>query len=327
MNKIAKHLIELRKQYEGKPCEACGKQHDHSYGSGRFCSRSCRCAYRKTKGASLRLKAHLDKLRASGRAPQKAPYGTWKCKICNQVCETRRELQQHYRHDHMQPQLSVGLSLIGHESQYVCPYCGKSYTKRQSCAGHIASCKQHPFKDFHDSAHKRAGDTQKQCYASGKYGFSHKGFAKGSHHTLETKERISVKRAEQVRNEYLTNFHAKVKWYKVRNVRDEEFNVRGHWEENIALQLNKLGIYWTKSQPLKYFDEYWHNYTPDFYVPDLDVCVEVKGRYPDTDKKKMKLVIEQHPDKKIYFIHDRYHDFISGKCAFDDSLLISAKDL
>lgn len=58
------------------------------------------------------------------------------------------------------------------------------------------------------------------------------------------------------------------------------------------MQLNTLGIYWTKSDPIKYFNEYWHNYTPDLYVPSMDVYVEVKGRYPDDDKKKMKLVVE-----------------------------------
>lgn len=78
---------------------------------------------------------------------------------------------------------------------------------------------------------------------------------------------------------------------------------------------------------MKYFKEYWHNYVPDLYVPSMDVYVEVKGRYPDTDRIKMRLVVEQNPSKKIYFIHDKYGDFIAGRCPFDDSLLIKEEDL
>ena len=118
-----------------------------------------------------------------------------------------------------------------------------------------------------------------------------------------------------------------MKWYKVKNLEGKEFSVRGHWEENVALRLNELGILWVKAAPIKYFKDYWHNYIPDLYVPDRDIYVEVKGGYPDTDREKMRLVVEQHPEKKIYFIHKQYHDFISGKCGFDDRLLIGEQDL
>ena len=103
--------------------------------------------------------------------------------------------------------------------------------------------------------------------------------------------------------------------------------MRGHWEENVAKRLNELGIVWIKARSIKYFKEYWHNYTADFYIPEQDIYIEVKGRYPDTDREKMKLVVEQHPDKKIYFIHKQYHDFISGKCEFNDDLKIRKQDL
>jgi len=122
-------------------------------------------------------------------------------------------------------------------------------------------------------------------------------------------------------------FHAKVKWYRVKNIAGQEFAVRGHWEENVALRLNELGILWVKAEPLKYFKDYWHNYTADFFIPVGEIYVEVKGGYPDTDREKMRLVVKQHPDKKIYFIHDEYKNFISGKCGFDDNLVIKEKDL
>lgn len=119
----------------------------------------------------------------------------------------------------------------------------------------------------------------------------------------------------------------KVKWYKVKNLEGKEFSARGHWEENVALRLNELGILWVKAAPIRYFKDYWHNYIPDLYIPDRDIYVEVKGGYPDTDREKMRLVVEQHPEKKIYFIHSQYKDFITGKCEFNDNLCISKQDL
>ena len=90
----------------------------------------------------------------------------------------------------------------------------------------------------------------------------------------------------------MNKFHAKVKWYKVKNIEGTEFSVRGHWEENVALRLNELGILWIKAAPIRYFKDYWHNYSADFYIPERGIYVEVKGRYPDTDREKMRLVVE-----------------------------------
>lgn len=41
-----------------------------------------------------------------------------------------------------------------------------------------------------------------------------------------------------------------------------------------------------------------HTYTPDFKLPN-GIIVETKGRWTSDDRKKMGLVIEQHPNKDI----------------------------
>lgn len=204
-----------------------------------------------------------------------------------------------------------------------CPYCGMILATRGKLGGHIANCEHHPLKAQHDEAHKKGGETYSKRVASGEISKS----AYCRKHTLETRQKISAKRAEQVMNQYLNKEHAKVKWYKVKNLEGKEFSVRGHWEENVALRLNELGILWVKAAPIRYFKDYWHNYIPDLYIPDRDIYVEVKGGYPDTDREKMRLVVEQHPEKKIYFIHSQYKDFITGKCEFNDNLCISKQDL
>lgn len=59
----------------------------------------------------------------------------------------------------------------------------------------------------------------------------------------------------------------------------------------------------------------------------LSIYIEVKGRYPNSDRIKMKLVHEQNPDAKIYFIHEEYQDFISGKIGLSDDMLLCDDDL
>jgi hypothetical protein len=54
-------------------CEECGKEHDGSYGSGRYCSKSCN------------IKWHLNNVHKSNRAE----YGRWICPECNKIFNTR----------------------------------------------------------------------------------------------------------------------------------------------------------------------------------------------------------------------------------------------
>ena len=75
-------------------CENCGKEHDGSYGSGRFCSLHCGKSYIAKK----------VKNRKSGftiySAKRKASYGTWKCQHCGIILESKGRLQKHIHDNH-----------------------------------------------------------------------------------------------------------------------------------------------------------------------------------------------------------------------------------
>ena len=60
----------------------------------------------------------------------------------------------------------------------------------------------------------------------------------------------------------------------------------------VAKRLNNLRIYWIKAKPIAYKSDIIRHYIPDFYLPLTNEYIEVKGRYTDTDKLKMKLVVE-----------------------------------
>lgn len=74
-------------------CENCSNEHDGSYGSGRFCSKHCKQAW------IAKHVNHSNKERKDCRSP----YGTWKCKCCNLIFETRSKLFAHNHEFHPIP--------------------------------------------------------------------------------------------------------------------------------------------------------------------------------------------------------------------------------
>ena len=204
------------------------------------------------------------------------------------------------------------------QDSYTCEFCGKVFKTGRQLGGHTAHCPKHPNKQKHDLAAKRGGKLLKFHLQTG---FVVHPF-KGKHLSNEHKEKLSIARAKNLVNEYLPKEWTHIRWYKVKNLKAEEFSVRGTWEVNVAKRLNDLGIYWIKASPISYKSDIVRHYTPDFYLPNKDAYIEVKGRYTDEDKLKMKLVKEQHPELKIYFLlQQNYIDFVDGKISLSENLL------
>lgn len=84
-------------------CENCGNEHDGSYGSGRFCSKSCKCAFNAKKRKIYATKEQL--LNRVGFGKKRAKYGTWKCSKCNKIFDTKALL---YNHRHLVHNLKFG---------------------------------------------------------------------------------------------------------------------------------------------------------------------------------------------------------------------------
>jgi predicted nuclease of restriction endonuclease-like RecB superfamily len=73
------------------------------------------------------------------------------------------------------------------------------------------------------------------------------------------------------------------------------------WEVACAKKLDDLGIKWYRDPSMKI--EYrtqklrLRKYIPDFYLPDHDIYIEVKGYWTDAAKWKMKDVMQRNPGK------------------------------
>jgi len=78
-----------------------------------------------------------------------------------------------------------------------------------------------------------------------------------------------------------------------------EVQMDSTWEVAMAQRLEELGVTWVRDNTLKL--EYLtragrkRKYIPDFYLPDYDLYIEVKGYWTDAARYKMKSVQERNP--------------------------------
>lgn len=239
---------------------------------------------------SKQVKNH--KCNFPGKKP--AAYGRWICKFCKTIFRTREELKQHLRSEHQQKYGPHGKGQIA---------WNKNLTAETSFII------------------RKSRQTLKQHIADGTY-IPHR-----TKLSKSTREKISKTRSLQCNERRMDGFKD-VKWYKIKNIVGQEFSVRGHWEERVALRLNELGIIWTKAKPIPYFNgDITRHYVPDFWLPTLESYVEVKGYYSDENIKKMKLVIQQYPEIKIFFLYSTdYFNFVNAKSVLDNSQLMKLSE-
>jgi len=109
----------------------------------------------------------------------------------------------------------------------------------------------------------------------------------------------------------LRNRGGKCKWFKVSGQK-----VQGTWERDLALAFNKLGIQWIKPTVNRdiwkyYCDGKIKSYTPDFYLPEFDVYIELKGYWWGDDKRKMDIIKQTYPYKKLLVVEKQeFYDSI-----------------
>lgn len=207
----------------------------------------------------------------------------------------------------------------------ICPYCKKEFETNLSLGCHKVRCSLNPNKKEWNSWRSTScwnkgltKDTDERIKKQSETFHSRveNGEIKiqGHKHSIETKEILSKKRSEYLASAENAGGFKDVGWYKIKNIKNIEYVVRGLWEYNVALKLNELNILWIRNQYLNYFiDGVKKIYNPDFYLPELDEYIEVKGYFSDKDKIKMDAVIDQNPNVKIRFMKEKeYYNFING---------------
>ena len=269
-------------------CEYCGNEFEKSLdiNSIRFCCEHHRRQWISKTSMTKRIanETFVSPFK-TWKNQKRAPFGTWKCPHCNFIGETRAKLKEHQHKEHPQFCVEGGWN--------------KGLTKETN------------------SIVKNTGETYKNNLKSGKIipGF------KGKTHSLNSKNKMSETKIRLYKDGKLSTQRIDVKYYSISNINNKEYKVQGLWELNVAKRLNELGIVWQRNKVIKYFkeDKSIHRYIPDFYIPEQNSFIEVKGFYGNKDKDKMKLVLTQN-NIKLYFIDKTtYYDFINGKINLDNT--------
>ena len=101
------------------------------------------------------------------------------------------------------------------------------------------------------------------------------------------------------KNNHFYGKHRKPNFIKYRNIW-----MRSSWEVAYAKYLDKQKIKW-QYEP-KYFDLEKTTYTPDFYLPETDMYIEIKGYKSNVFIKKFKLFKKLYPNIKIKILDENY---------------------
>lgn len=204
---------------------------------------------------------------------------------------------------------------------YKCPHCNKGFGKKgifthiwrnHTEEGKTHSLVKRPAREWHISWNR--GLTKENDLRvlhnsiNAKQAKINNGTLNLGHpHTEEAKRKISEKLS-------INNKGGRSKWYEVSGQK-----VQGTWERNIALKLDEMNISWKKLKTnrdiLKYvMDGKERSYTPDFYLKDYNIFLEIKGYWWGNDREKMDIVLETHKDKNIVIIEkEQYEKILQGE--------------
>lgn len=211
---------------------------------------------------------------------------------------------------------------------FTCKYCGKECKNKNSLAQHEIRCKHNPnkldmsyIKPGHSKGHKgtnqfikakQLGIAEPIVTDETKYKLGNAW--RGKQLPSEMKQKISNTMQIVVKTKpesySASNVNGRVKHYSYNG-----FKIDGKWELLVVQYLEQNNIKWVK--PNWSFEYIWknsvHQYYPDFYLPEYNYYIEVKGYEHDRDICKYKSV------KHLILIKRKEIDMIKSDtyCIFD----------
>lgn len=273
-----------------------------------------------------------------------------KCKYCGKEFDNPQKLGGHVTHCKMNPNYDKNklncnnFIKVNNRKKvnnkkldttiYYCQYCGKECKNKNSLTQHEIRCKENPnkkivsnFIKYNESIRNGIRKGSNQFIKAKQLGLpipkvseetknKQAQYWLGKHHSQETKEKIKSSVCNNIKND---NWHNQftIPTYYNGNLYDST------WEIEFAKYLERKQILFIRNNSIS-FDYIWegnaHKYFPDFYLPEYDLYIEIKGIYFDRDICKW----EQFPYKlDIYDSKDLYELGILSK--FDERILVQEK--
>ena len=175
-----------------------------------------------------------------------------------------------------------------------CPHCNKEYSKK-GIGTHIwRAHKGGKTSGFSGKTHTKEfreakANSMKSQWSQGS--FDHVDYGKsmrGKKHTDEAREKI----AKSMRG----NRNGKHRGKTV--IAEDGTKFKSTWEHAASLYLNESKILWEYETKTFNITE-CSSYTPDFYLPEKDMYIEVKGYWREANKQKFNEFLLKYPDVKI----------------------------
>lgn len=244
------------------------------------------------------------------------------CQHCGKECKNLNSLRQHEIRCKSNPNKITVISNFSIYNNYrkqhiipgVCQYCGKECKNQNSLRQHEIRCKSNPNKISVISNFSVYNNYRKHHNIPGTNQFT-KARQLGLQIptvTQETRNKISAANKvrlpiywenEENRKRASLCMKAVVKAhpesYSGSNVNGRTpvidykgIKLNGSWEVLVAKMLDEYNIQWIRpTNPFKYeWNNNTHYYYPDFYLPEYDKYIEVKGYERERDKCKYKSV-------------------------------------
>lgn len=268
-------------------CENCGKEHNGSYGGGRFCSPFCSSSYtgkhnikhKKTYTCNVCGQSFLGrkdyKEHKSKCSTKFIRRKSWTCNYCNEVFDTRKLLRAH----ECKFKNKNGVRGYQYKETFKCKYCNiERLTTLSGIVNHEKYCKCNP-NHVNRIGHKHTDDTKNKMSKS--HRLSNK---VGSWHTSRTFDYKGVK-------------------------------LDSSYELKLAESLDEYNVLWERPKFLRWeLNGLTHRYFPDFYISDFNVYVDTKNdflinnvnpKFGITDVEKVHLVELQNNVRIIILNKDQ----------------------
>lgn len=157
------------------------------------------------------------------------------------------------------------------------------------------------------------------------------------HMTEETKQKLSISLKQRMNSDYWTperreqqskfmkkavinhpeSYSSNNVCGRVKNINYNGINLSGSWELLVAMWFDSIEIRWIRN--CTGFEYFWpesnktHIYYPDFYLPDYDYYVEVKGYERERDRCKWSVI-----DNLLIFKESQINNIRKGMLSIID---------
>jgi hypothetical protein len=198
------------------------------------------------------------------------------CPTCQKEFESGPKLGGHISSHNRKSRLNAKENKIVGASRN-CRFCGQEFGSR-SIGAHLVSCKLNPLYETYRKS--RSDSAKKRTW---------------SHEHREKMSEVVMKKVKE------GTWHLSFSKSRTHEYKSVKFH--GLWEVKFAMNLDDKNVEWRRpTEKFQYtFEGKTRNYTPDFWIPELDSYVEIKGYTTPKDEAKwsqfpLKLIILKGED-------------------------------